>query len=47
LEIDFNDWDAQKPEVLQRLIGALPRCRISQEPIDYPMNYEGNDRYTY
>jgi hypothetical protein len=47
LEIDISEWDMHDPVVIQRLLGALPGCRISENPIEYPANYDGNDRYTY
>jgi hypothetical protein len=46
-EIDLTDWQWQKPEVMQRLVGALPNCRLSEEPIYYPQSYDGNDRFPY
>jgi hypothetical protein len=43
-EIDIGDWRWQKPEIMQRLLGALPGCRISEEPIYYQSTYETEDR---
>jgi hypothetical protein len=44
-EIDLTDWQWQKPEIMQRLLGALPGCRFSEHPIYYDKSYDGDDRY--
>jgi hypothetical protein len=46
-EIDLTDWQWQKPEIMQRLLGALPGCRISEHPVYYDPSYDGDDRYPY
>jgi hypothetical protein len=47
VEIDLTAWRWQKPEIMLELMGALPNCRFSEYPIEYPANYDANDRYTY
>jgi hypothetical protein len=46
-EIDLTDWQWQKPEIMQRLLGALPGCRFSEHPIYYDQSYDSDDRYSY
>src|SRR4051794_532291 len=46
-EIDLTDWKRQKPEVMQRLLGALPNCHFSEQAIYYPPNVDGNDRFSH
>ena len=46
-EIDLTDWKWQKPEIMRRLLGALPGCRFSEYPIYYDQSYDGDDRYPY
>jgi hypothetical protein len=45
--LKLTDWQWQKPEIMQRLFGALPGCRISEHPIYYDKSYDGDDRYPY
>jgi hypothetical protein len=45
-EIDLTPWHLQKPEVIQRLLGALPGCRLSEERIEYP-DYDGSNEPSY